>query len=330
MSRPSFSIQRGSLNPDSSKNFLINGNFDFWQRGTSFPAVANLAYTADRFWAFTNAVGTVNVTRQDISALDIGSRYALRIERSAGTDVFRINQSLETSDLTALKGRDFTFSVLVRKSALLTSDVTLRISTTDLESRNSAIQDTTSLVIPNADLSSVEFRRFSVTFTIPGGSTALGIQFDVGANQLGAAGVYFEVAQAMVNYGAAPNKFGIRGESLESELANCQRFFEKTYNTDISPGTVTSLGAHFLIAANSANQEIDGYFHKVEKRAIPTIQRYSPISGAPNTFYNATALTDLSTGVAASSIGTAGFNTGWGALIDGNLYIVHWTIDAEL
>lgn len=261
MSRPSFSVQRGSLSPDSAKNFLINGNFDFWQRGTSFPAVANLAYTADRFWAFTNAVGTVNVTRQDVSALDIGSQYALRIERSAGTDVFRINQSLETRDLIALKSRDFTFSVLVRKSASLTSDVTLRISITDLESRNSSIQDTTSLIIPNADLSSVEFRRFSVTLTVPGGSTALGVQFDVGANQLGAAGVYFEVTQAMVNYGAAASAFNTRGESLSDELQNCQRYYEYVENDGARYGIAE------LINGNTQSSAIS--FATV-KRANPT------------------------------------------------------------
>ena len=39
----------GKLTSGSFKNKIINGNFDIWQRGTSFAAVASSDYVADRF-----------------------------------------------------------------------------------------------------------------------------------------------------------------------------------------------------------------------------------------------------------------------------------------
>lgn len=319
MPRTGFTIDRASTSPDSSKNFLINGNLDFWQRGISFPAVANLAYTADRFWAFTNAVGTVNVTRQDISALNIGSEYAIRVERSLGTDVFRINQSLETVDLNSLRNRDFTFSVLLRKSALLTSDVTLRIATTDLQARNSAIQDSTTVVIPNADLSDMEFRRFSITFTIPGGSTALGIQFDIGANQLGAAGVYFEATQAMVNYGPAASSFNTRGESAEAEFSNCQRFYEVIQRS----GNGTFAIAELI----DGNTQSSGISFATPKRVQPTAIPIGLIFFGNNGVSVAVGLGSINTSVWGVQFDNVGLPVGTTAplTVQGTL-----AVDAEL
>ena len=34
---------------DERKYYIINGNMDFWQRGTSFPAIVSGAYSTDRF-----------------------------------------------------------------------------------------------------------------------------------------------------------------------------------------------------------------------------------------------------------------------------------------
>src|SRR5210317_2024163 len=50
------------------KNRIINGNFDIWQRGTSFSVTASTnIYTADR-WRFVGAGFTGTLTRQNFTA----------------------------------------------------------------------------------------------------------------------------------------------------------------------------------------------------------------------------------------------------------------------
>lgn len=50
------------------KNRMINGSFDFWQRGTSFPAAATARYTADR-WQAWGAGSTLHVVRQAMDGI---------------------------------------------------------------------------------------------------------------------------------------------------------------------------------------------------------------------------------------------------------------------
>jgi len=62
-----------------SRQAIINGNFDIWQRGTSFSAPASLAYTADRYKVeFTLDGGTAPTlthTRQVLTSGDIPNSF---------------------------------------------------------------------------------------------------------------------------------------------------------------------------------------------------------------------------------------------------------------
>ena len=77
------------------KNLIINGRFDFWQRGTSF---TSLEFTADR-WRQALSGGTATVSRQ---AFTLGQTevpgnpvYYLRESCSVGNDNCGINQPIE-------------------------------------------------------------------------------------------------------------------------------------------------------------------------------------------------------------------------------------------
>ena len=90
------------------KNMVINGGFDIWQRGTSF--TTHNTYTADRWWMVTDSVGTVTISRQDISTQGLGSQYCLRAERSVGTNRWVVGTQLETSVLKSVLGKRITLS----------------------------------------------------------------------------------------------------------------------------------------------------------------------------------------------------------------------------
>ena len=51
-----------------SRNYIINGSFDFWQRGTSFAAQPYGAYGADRWRVYFDGTGARTVSRQAFTA----------------------------------------------------------------------------------------------------------------------------------------------------------------------------------------------------------------------------------------------------------------------
>jgi hypothetical protein len=55
-----------SENPAPSRNYVINGNFDYWQRGTSLASGTGIRFLADRF--ATNSSGSTYTTAQQAFA----------------------------------------------------------------------------------------------------------------------------------------------------------------------------------------------------------------------------------------------------------------------
>jgi hypothetical protein len=76
------------VNNDSpSHNYIINGGFDIWQRGTSFSSVVNASYTADRWRISYNGTGIRTVSGQVFSP---GSAPVAGYE---GTYFLRVDQT---------------------------------------------------------------------------------------------------------------------------------------------------------------------------------------------------------------------------------------------
>ncbi|WP_053194232.1 DUF2793 domain-containing protein [Chelatococcus sp. CO-6] len=78
--------------------------------------------------------------------------------------------------------------------------------------------------------------------------------------------------------GTVPSAFEVR--PFSQELIMCQRYFEKSYNLEVAPGTASQMGRRnqntFQIAAN---HRADIPF-RVIKRAAPTVTIYNPSTGA--------------------------------------------------
>jgi hypothetical protein len=95
------------------------------------------------------------------------------------------------------------------------------------------------------------------------------------------------VSKVQYEPGSVATPFGLR--PIWTELALCQRYYEKSYDTGIAPGAISSSGAVYLINETATNT-VGNISYAVPKRADPTL-----------TIYNAT------TGVAAS-IRSGGIN----------------------
>jgi hypothetical protein len=209
-----------------SHNYIINGAFDFWQRGTSFSPFNQ--YTADR-WAVVVSVGqTVVVSQQTFtpgSAPVAGYEGAFfsRIAWSGTpTQTYWYTQRVE--DVRTLANQTVTLSFWA-KATSNTSAITPMIEQnfgsggSGVVSRNGTpINLTTS------------WQRFTQTFTIPsvsgktiGANSYLDVRpfngsTSVDGNNLDIWGVQLEI-------GSVATPFKRNAPSIQAELAACHRYY---------------------------------------------------------------------------------------------------------
>lgn len=116
------------------------------------------------------------------------------------------------------------------------------------------------------------------------------------------------------------------------ELTLCQRFYSKSYNLSVRPGTTTSIGAFTVITvlSSTAQYQLQQEF-KVSMRVTPTIICYSSSTGTANRIRNYSNNTDY-TVAAQTWVGSeyTGYPTTTVATPSANLVGFHWMADAEL
>ena len=260
----------GAVSPVvAGKNFLINGGFDFWQRGTSFVSTG-LAYTADRFQTAlgTMTSGTITTTRQ--SAGLAGFNYALRFQRNAGattTGNGYLTYSLDSLNTIALQGKTITVSFYARAGANYSPSgsglffVSNTGTGTDENINNgytgqSTIGSTTTTL-------TTSWQRFSYTYSVS--STAQEIGFYWQYTGVGTAGTndYYDITGLQVEIGSVATPFSRAGGTLSGELTACQRYCYQVNGT-----TTQVLVANAFARSTSVSY---GYMqHPVTMRTLPT------------------------------------------------------------
>jgi hypothetical protein len=107
------------------KNYMINGNFDFWQRATSFTGSAlNFDYTTDRFQYQESIVGGGAATLSQSTDVpnSTESKYSCNIEATTaytlgdGNDLSRIRHIMEGQFVKELEGKKAILSFWVKAS----------------------------------------------------------------------------------------------------------------------------------------------------------------------------------------------------------------------
>ncbi|MEN5285747.1 hypothetical protein ABE494_07325 [Stenotrophomonas lactitubi] len=173
------------------------------------------------------------------------------------------------------------------------------------------------------------------TATITSGSGRRGVTVTPSGSgnmtvQLTATGVTYSRPQ--LERGSAATPFDVRWYALE--LLLCQRYYEKSYNDTVKPGTAgagdgrcTVLVTGLPATAHIWGQSVD---FRVSKRANPSITTYSHATGAVGMARDSSVNGDVPTAISAP--GQAGFL--WYASAAGSPASVnlecHWVADAEL
>lgn len=232
------SVQTAFNTRPLSHNYIINGGFDIWQRGTSFTSQLNQlkANTADRWIANSASTTGFTVSRQSIVA-STGSpftQYSLRFQRNSGSTLTNgryLLQMLESSESIPLAGRNVTFSFFARRGANYANTgnaliAQVRTSTgtdgnifTGFPGSASPLNSTVTL--------SENWQRFTITGTLASSTTQIGIIFAIENVPAGTAGAndWFEISGVQLEAGSVATPFRRNQPNLQAELAACQRYY---------------------------------------------------------------------------------------------------------
>jgi hypothetical protein len=284
-----------------SRQAIINGNFDVWQRGTtSTPADVTVVYSADRWNDYISRNGgtlpTLSRTREAFTVGELaGSYYFNRLTTNgAGTSMgdasySRFAQRIEhgTRYLCG-NGKKVTVSFYARSSI-----ANKRIGITLIQNYGSGGSPTAQELLLNPDgaitLTST-LTKYTATFTTntltgktfgTANDDFIQIQFTyqwgvtrggtdvedgVTAEDFGGAGT-IDIAQVQLCAGEVALPF--QPKSFEEELRACQRYYEKSYPQSVAPGTALdeNLGYGTQFTHPSATGGIVTPY-KVSKRTI--------------------------------------------------------------
>lgn len=222
------------------RNRIINGNFDFWQRGTSF---TGNEYTADR-WGNARVGTTHTASRQGFtpgenSVANEPTYYCRTIVTSVAgaSNLSYLEQRIE--DVRTFAGQQVTISLWARVDATKNISVELEQVFGTGGSPSASVQG---IGVTKVSIGT-SWQKVTVTATVPSisGKTLgsnndhhlkLAIWFDAGSgfnartDSLGQQSGTFDIAQVQIEPGPVATPFERR--PIGTELALCQRYFNRT------------------------------------------------------------------------------------------------------
>jgi hypothetical protein len=226
-------------NYSAGKNAIINGDFNVWQRGTSFTP-ANAAFTADR-WSnvFDGSGATRTVSRQTFTAgntipgyeFDYFYRFAQSVAGTGGT--YNLFQN-RMEDVRTFAGQTVTISFW-GKAAASTNLVKLNFEQEFGTGGSPSAGVSTDLSTGTITLTT-SWQRFSYTVTVPSisgktvGTTTpgfLGLRIWCPVNST----FTLDFVGFQVELGSTATSFQTASGTIGGELALCQRYFER-YSAD--------------------------------------------------------------------------------------------------
>lgn len=312
------------------KNAVINADFAVWQRGTTFAGLTlTEAYTADR-WAIaadgSGGAGIALVTRQGftVGQGDVpGAEYFLRYQQTTASTAGggRIRHKME--GLQTFAGRQVSVSLYLKASSALSATVRLvnvfgQGSTAQVASQAASLTTSWQLITFTATLPSVSGQSINAATA----HLLLEIVLPQGTPLV-------DVARVQVERAALPSGFEFRPAGFELDL--CRRYYEKSYEPETAPGTLTRKGISVGLDQGSEITLLSTRF-RVAKRATPTMTWWNPI------VLNATnAVLQANVSVAHTVMQTSETSretTGWPvigqSMPEVTRFFAHWAADAEI
>ena len=285
------------LNKTGSGNAIINGAFEINQRGFT-SSTTNSAFGFDRWFAFMSG-GTATQSAQTFSPGTApltnfeGSNF-LRLTtsgQSAAADRLVIFQNIENVRLFANQTATLSFYA---KAASGTPKIAAELS----QIYGTAGSATENNFLGQATLST-SWQRFSFSFALPSLSgktitsnsrlqlalwTSAGSDWNSRTNSLGIQNTEIDIWGVQLEAGSVATPFKRNANSLQGELAACQRYYFHNYPAGLFPGNELASGG-FLPQTLVAQVPVTGtagtnrgwsqkYTLPVEMRTTPTLRYF--------------------------------------------------------
>ena len=349
------------------RNRIINGGFDVWQKGTSFTGPSSATtYLADR-WVVSNSITTAGATFAQSTDVPPGSGFNYSMLQTVTATQSTVNtgnfygfwQGIEGYNTAHLAygtsaAKTVTLSFWVKSSVTGTYvaniyqlgtnprvfPYTYTISSANTWTFISVVipGDTVANAMSTTNNGSIYMYFYTMLSASSFSNGTLNVwNTNSGSNQYGGSsggvnlfatsGATWQITGVQLEIGSVATPFEKR--LFGNELALCQRYFCKSYNSEVAPGAATTVGATaFYSPTSQGNRPIIQTYFPVTMRATPTVTAYSPNNGATGNFYNA----DQTTNVTVSSINLGASGATWyvnSAMTVGVYGIGHWTASAE-
>jgi len=307
----------------ASKNYIMNGDFRIWQRGTAHGNVAD--YCADR-WFMNRAGGVTGITA---SRQGTPAQYYLGATRVVGdteTGAIDLRQTIEAVNLRGLQGETITVSFEIAKDSGWTGGniytVIREADTADIGVFGSYTTITSVITAsPTATLT-----KFSGSVTLQANTKSLQLRISSDAfTGVGVSGDTLYITNIQIEKALDATAFEDR--DIATELAMCQRYFERIGGED---GVIASA---FATTGSVARATL---IYGGIKRVVPTItfsgQNQFRILFSPETFATSSIVggANITTRTANINVTVTGLTAGEGCQfwpLDTNSFI---DIDAEL
>lgn len=277
------------------ENILVNSAFDVWQVAVgSAVVVANSSniYVPDQ-WYVSNFLGTngaITVTR--VGGQLGGSIYGCQVQITVAptanqtncTELWQVIDNPTT--MARILGQSSAFMAAQIKALGAVNQIGMQLFTAASEVKpvnfNSSIVSETLVTVNSAGFTGC-FGAIGLPGTYGAGSSgvvAMRIRVTgvlAGSTHVGSTGFVVEQAGLYAGTGSIQPAWRRKKLTPDGEFQECLRYFEKTYDPQTIPGTLTAVGDHHFSQPIAAGF-VPGVF-KVTKRATPTIVFLSPNTG---------------------------------------------------
>lgn len=268
----------------TSPNYLINGAFDIWQRGTSLSQSGG-GVGVDMWREYTDTGSGTQSKDTSVtgpSGVTI-AQQSYKFTAGGSATNWTLFQIIETLNAANLAGKTVTLSAYMSSSAARNFSMTMAYST----SVDAAWTGTWVTIASTTVAVGTSMSRVSATFVVPAAAKTVQVGINTGGTNL-SAGATVNVAGVQLEEGLAATQFRRNANSVQGELAACQRYYQQF---DFSGYFSTTQG---LMATKwSGGDAIFTNLYIATMRSAPTVTKSSSSTAR---FVSSAGVVDVTSG----------------------------------